>query len=58
MTLKERIMEATIDEFNEKGVKFTMDDLAKRLTMSKKTIYKVFIAVNLSLSFSKSKYFF
>ena len=42
MTLKERIMEATIDEFNEKGVKFTMDDLAKRLTMSKKSIYKVF----------------
>lgn len=42
MTLKERIMEATIDEFNEKGVKFTMDDLAKRLAMSKKTIYKVF----------------
>lgn len=42
MTLKERIIEGTLDEFNEKGVKFTMDDLAKRLGMSKKTIYKVF----------------
>lgn len=42
MALKEKIMEATIDEFNEKGIKFTMDDLAKRLGMSKKTLYTVF----------------
>lgn len=42
MTLKEKIMEATIDEFNEKGIKFTMDNLAKRLGISKKTIYTVF----------------
>lgn len=36
------IMEATIDEFNEKSLKFTMDDVAKRLQISKKTIYTVF----------------
>lgn len=35
-------MEATISEFNEKGIRFTMDDLAKRLGMSKKTIYTMF----------------
>lgn len=42
MNNKERVMEATISEFNEKGIKFTMDDLAKRLGMSKKTIYALF----------------
>lgn len=36
------IVEATIQEFNDKGLKFTMDDIAKRLSMSKKTIYTVF----------------
>lgn len=42
MELKETIMDATLDEFNEKGLKFTMDDVAKRLQISKKTIYTVF----------------
>ncbi len=37
-----RIIEAAIAEFNEKSMKFTMDDLAKRLMMSKKTIYLFF----------------
>lgn len=36
------IVEATIQEFNERGLKFTMDDVARRLSMSKKTIYTVF----------------
>jgi len=40
--LREKIMEATIDEFNEKGLKFTMDDIGARLSMSKKTLYRVF----------------
>lgn len=40
--LKEQILEATIQVFNLKGIKFTMDDLAKSLSMSKKTIYTVF----------------
>lgn len=41
MELKDKIINAAIDEFNDKGLRFTMDDLAKRLTMSKKTIYTV-----------------
>lgn len=42
MELKEMIMDATLDEFKEKNLKFTMDDLAKRLQISKKTIYTIF----------------
>lgn len=42
MELKEMIMDATLDEFNEKSLKFTMDDVAKRLQISKKTIYTLF----------------
>ena len=40
--LKNTILEGTITVFNEKGMKFTMEDLAKYLGMSKKTIYTVF----------------
>lgn len=40
--VKEKIMEAAIEEFNKKGLKFTMDDVAKNLSMSKKTLYTVF----------------
>ncbi len=40
--LKKDIMEATIKVFNEKGLKFTMDDIAKECHMSKKTLYLVF----------------
>ena len=40
--IKVKIIEASIDEINENGLKFTMDKLAKRLVMSKKTIYKYF----------------
>lgn len=40
--VKERIIETTMRIFNEKGLKFTMDDIAMGLSMSKKTIYKVF----------------
>ena len=43
MELKEKILEATIVVFNQKGIKFTMDDLAKQLEISKKTIYTVFL---------------
>ena len=39
---KIRILEGAIAEFNTSGLKFTMDDLAKRLSMSKKTLYKYF----------------
>ncbi len=40
--LQHKILEGTIHVFNRKGLKFTMDDLAMELGMSKKTIYKVF----------------
>lgn len=40
--MKEKILDATIRVFNSKGLKFTMDDIAKELGMSKKTIYTVF----------------
>lgn len=42
MELRERILEVTIEEFNEKNLKFTMDDIAKKLQISKKTIYTMF----------------
>lgn len=42
MDLRETILQGTLSAFNEKGLKFTMDDLAAILGMSKKTIYTVF----------------
>lgn len=42
MQQREAILEGTIRVFNKKGLKFTMDDVAKLLGMSKKTIYTVF----------------
>lgn len=42
MELRASIIEGTIVVFNQKGLKFTMDDIAKQLGMSKKTIYTVF----------------
>ncbi len=35
-------MDAVIDQFNRKGMKFTMDDISRELHISKKTIYKEF----------------
>ena len=40
--LRMTILEGTIQAFNRKGLKFTMDDIAGQLGMSKKTIYTVF----------------
>ena len=37
-----KIIDATVEEFKQNGLKFTMNDLAKRLGISKKTIYTVF----------------
>lgn len=39
---KERILKATLDVYKEKGIKFRMDDIAKELSISKKTIYVIF----------------
>lgn len=42
MDLKEEILKGTLQVFNDKGLKFTMDDIAERQKISKKTLYKVF----------------
>ncbi|MEE3419536.1 MAG: TetR/AcrR family transcriptional regulator [Lachnospiraceae bacterium] len=39
---KKRILEAVIDLFNDKGLRFTMSDVAKAVGMSKKTLYVYF----------------
>lgn len=40
--IKETILEGTLQAYRQKGIKFTMDDIAGILGMSKKTIYTVF----------------
>lgn len=42
MDLRETILEGTLQAFRKKGLKFTMDDIASLLKISKKTIYTVF----------------
>lgn len=42
MELRESILEGAICAFKEKGLKFTMDDVAHQLNISKKTIYTVY----------------
>ncbi len=39
---REKILKGTIQVFNKKGLKLTMDDVAEELKISKKTIYKEF----------------
>lgn len=40
--VRRSILEGTLKAFNQKGLKFTMDDVAKVLGMSKKTIYTIY----------------
>lgn len=40
--LRAFILDTTLKLFSERGIKFTMDDLAKEMGISKKTIYRVF----------------
>lgn len=40
--IREKILKGTIQVFNKKGLKLTMDDVADELKISKKTIYKEF----------------
>ncbi|AET57200.1 TetR/AcrR family transcriptional regulator [Paenibacillus terrae] len=47
--MKERILEAFVEEAHESGLKFTMDDLAKRLAISKRTLYEHFSSKTLIL---------
>lgn len=39
---RKKILETVVVEYQVKGLKFTMDDIAKELHMSKKTIYKIY----------------
>ncbi|MBE5906324.1 MAG: TetR/AcrR family transcriptional regulator [Lachnospiraceae bacterium] len=39
---KSKVLDATLRVFNAKGLKFTMDDIASEVSMSKKTIYVLF----------------
>ncbi|MCR5144222.1 MAG: TetR/AcrR family transcriptional regulator [Lachnospiraceae bacterium] len=40
--MREKVMLGALEVVKQKGVKFTMDDVARNLGMSKKTIYVVF----------------
>ncbi|MDY6351738.1 MAG: TetR/AcrR family transcriptional regulator [Lachnospiraceae bacterium] len=40
--LREKILNGAVSVYKKKGIKFTMDDLAREISMSKKTIYTVF----------------
>ncbi len=40
--MNEKILEGALNVFKQKGPKFTMDDIAAEMKMSKKTIYTVF----------------
>ncbi|MCT4607087.1 MAG: TetR/AcrR family transcriptional regulator [Marinisporobacter sp.] len=42
MCMRMRIIQAAVEETGEKGIKFTMNDLAKRLGVSKRTLYENF----------------
>ncbi|MDC3413160.1 TetR/AcrR family transcriptional regulator [Terrihalobacillus insolitus] len=40
--MKERILKAVVEEIQEKGMRFTIDDVTHRLGISKKTVYEHF----------------
>ena len=40
--MREKIIDTAIEEFTRNGLKFTMNDVAKALGISKKTIYTMF----------------
>lgn len=40
--MRERILKAVIEEIQQRGMKFTVDDVTRRLGISKKTIYEYF----------------
>ncbi len=40
MKIEDKILQGTLEVFKEKGVKFTMDDLASHLGISKRTLYE------------------
>jgi len=42
--MKQQIIEECITLFNEKGCRFTLDDIVQRMRVSRKTIYKYFLS--------------
>ncbi|QDP39095.1 TetR/AcrR family transcriptional regulator [Radiobacillus deserti] len=42
--MKEKILRAVVEEIQESGMRFTVDDVTKRLGISKKTIYEHFVS--------------
>ena len=44
--LRLKILLSTIDVFNDQGIRFTMDDIASYMKISKKTIYTVYKSKN------------
>ncbi len=50
MALKDSIAQAATEEFQEKGLSFTMADVARRLRISKKTIYAEYASKEALLS--------
>jgi len=54
---RQRILDGTVEVFRKKGSSFTMNDISKELSMSKKTIYSVFRDKE-SLLFNLVDYFF
>jgi AcrR family transcriptional regulator len=42
--MKQQIIDECITLFNEKGCRFTLDDIVQRLKISRKTIYKYFLS--------------
>lgn len=44
--MKKRILEAAVKEIELHGAAFRMDDLAKRLNISKRTLYENFYSKN------------
>jgi AcrR family transcriptional regulator len=42
--MKQQIIDECITLFNEKGCRFTLDDIVQRLRVSRKTIYKYFLS--------------
>lgn len=55
--MREKVLEAAIHEFTKSGFHFTMNDVAKSLGMSKKTIYTVFDTKEALLEGIADKYF-
>lgn len=55
--MREAVVEAAIKEFTKSGLKFTMNDIAKNMKISKKTIYTVFESKEAVLGGIADKYF-